>query len=170
MVYDCVLEIAMKVQHFQERNLLLHGLWKWLLTEFASYYGVSKAYTNLRYLSYVMDVATPTVDCLTLLYDLLADVKEMSTNLLSHQEHCILAKIEDQVRKLVALVFENYKSLEESSLLGMVDGFTRASGLAAPALAPAVQIYTLLNDILSPEAQLKLSKFFQVKSDLCRDR
>ncbi|KAM1052918.1 hypothetical protein ACFX2J_000488 [Malus domestica] len=86
VVYDCVLEIAMKVQHFQERNLLLHGLWKWLLTEFASYYGVSKAYTNLRYLSYVMDVATPTVDCLTLLYDLLADVKEMSTNLLSHQE------------------------------------------------------------------------------------
>ncbi|XP_050153020.1 uncharacterized protein LOC126627270 isoform X2 [Malus sylvestris] len=86
VVYDCVLEIAMKVQHFQERNLLLHGLWKWLLTEFASYYGVSKAYTNLRYLSYVMDVATPTLDCLTLLYDLLADVKEMSTNLLSHQE------------------------------------------------------------------------------------
>ncbi|KAM1181934.1 hypothetical protein ACFX19_000492 [Malus domestica] len=169
VVYDCVLEIAMKVQHFQERNLLLHGLWKWLLTEFASYYGVSKAYTNLRYLSYVMDVATPTVDCLTLLYDLLADVKEMSTNLLSHQEHCILAKIEDQVRKLVALVFENYKSLEESSLLGMVDGFTRASGLAAPALAPAVQIYTLLNDILSPEAQLKLSKFFQRLRVICAE-
>ncbi|RXI07866.1 hypothetical protein DVH24_014432 [Malus domestica] len=169
VVYDCVLEIAMKIQHFQERNLLLHGLWKWLLTGFASYYGVSKAYTNLRYLSYVMDVATPTVDCLTLLYDLLADVKEMSTNLLSHQEHCILAKIEDQVRKLVALVFENYKSLEESSLLGMVDGFTQASGLAAPALAPAVQIYTLLNDILSPEAQLKLSKFFQRLRMICAE-
>ncbi|CAN6567895.1 unnamed protein product [Malus baccata var. baccata] len=169
VVYDCVLEIAMKVQHFQERNLLLHGLWKWLLTEFASYYGVSKAYTNLRYLSYVMDVATPTVDCLTLLYDLLADVKEMSTNLLSHQEHCFLAKIEDQVRKLVALVFENYKSLEESSLLGVVDGFTRASGLAAPALAPAVQIYTLLNDILSPEAQLKLLKFFQRLRMICAE-
>lgn len=35
-----------------------------------------------------MDVATPTEDCLTLVYDLLADVKETSTNLLSHQEVC----------------------------------------------------------------------------------
>ncbi|ONI02411.1 hypothetical protein PRUPE_6G196800 [Prunus persica] len=162
VAYDCALEVAMKVQHFQQRNLLLHGSWRWLVTEFASYYGVSKTYTNLRYLSYVMDVATPTKDCLTTVHDLLSDVKAKSTNLLSYQENCMLAKIEDQVKKTLASVFENYKSLEESSLSGMVDCFRPASGTAAPALAPAVQLYSLLYDILSPEAQLKLLKFFQV--------
>jgi len=44
-----LLEIAMKAEHFQQRNLLLHGHWKWLVTEFASFYGVSDAYTKLRY-------------------------------------------------------------------------------------------------------------------------
>lgn len=39
----------MKLQQFQQRNLLLHGSWKWLVTEFASYFGVSDAYTKLRY-------------------------------------------------------------------------------------------------------------------------
>ncbi|PQP92979.1 uncharacterized protein Pyn_10294 [Prunus yedoensis var. nudiflora] len=162
VAYDCALEVAMKVQHFQQRNLLLHGSWRWLVTEFASYYGVSKTYTNLRYLSYVMDVATPTKDCLTSVHDLLSDVKAKSTNLLSYQENCMLAKIEDQVKKTLASVFENYKSLEESALSGMVDCFRPASGTAAPALVPAVQLYALLYDILSPEAQLKLCKFFQV--------
>lgn len=74
----------------------------------------------------------------------------------------MLAKIEDQVKKTLALVFENYKSLEESSLSGMVDCFRPASGTAAPALVPAVQLYTLLYDSLNPEAQFKLCKFFQV--------
>lgn len=49
MAYDLALEVAMKIQHFRQRNLVLHGPWKWLLTEFASYFGVSDAYTKLRY-------------------------------------------------------------------------------------------------------------------------
>lgn len=53
MAYDLVLEVAMKVQDFKPRNLLLHGSWKWLVTEFASYYGVSDAYTKLRYFDVV---------------------------------------------------------------------------------------------------------------------
>lgn len=112
----------MKIQQFQQRNLTLHGPWKWLLTEFASYYGVSDAYTRLRYnvftfnccwccrsypltyyvfmcvivlqhqlcryLSYVMDVATPTADCLTVVHELLLPVimKGRSKSTLSHQE------------------------------------------------------------------------------------
>lgn len=41
-----------------------------------------------RYLSYIMDVATPTADCLTLVYDLLMPVimKGHSKSTLSHQE------------------------------------------------------------------------------------
>lgn len=49
VAYDLVLEASMKAQHFCQRNLLLHGSWRWLLTEFALFYGVSDAYTKLRY-------------------------------------------------------------------------------------------------------------------------
>ncbi|XAR62089.1 hypothetical protein NMG60_11016706 [Bertholletia excelsa] len=163
VAYDIVLEVAMKIQHFQQRNLLLHGSWKWLLTEFASYYGVSDAYTRLRYLSYVMDVATPTADCLTLIYDLLYPVvmKGHSKRTLSHQENRILGEVEDQINQNLALIFENYKSLDESSPSGMMDVFRPATGLAAPVLEPAVKLFTLLHDILSPEAQNKLYSYFQ---------
>lgn len=60
------------------------------------------------------------------------------------------------------MVFENYKSLDESSLSGIADTFTPATGSVAPALAPALELYKLLNDILSSEAQLKVCRYFQV--------
>lgn len=41
----------MKSLKFEQRNLVLHGAWKWLLAEFASYYGVSDEYARLRYLN-----------------------------------------------------------------------------------------------------------------------
>ncbi|KAA8546741.1 hypothetical protein F0562_003170 [Nyssa sinensis] len=163
VAYDLVLEVAMKIQHFQQRNLLLHGPWKWLVTEFSSYYGISDAYTKLRYLSYVMDVATPTADCLVLVHELLLPVvmKGNVKSTLSHQENRILGEVFDQIEKILALVFENYKSLDESSPSGMVDVFTPATGLAAPALEPALKLYNLLHDILATEAQLKLCRYFQ---------
>lgn len=48
----------------------------------------NKVTTITRYLSYVMDVATPTADCLMLVHDLLLPVilKSHSKNTLSHQE------------------------------------------------------------------------------------
>lgn len=49
LAYDLLLEAAMRAQHFHSRNLRLQGPWKWLLTEFADYYGVSDSYTKLRY-------------------------------------------------------------------------------------------------------------------------
>ncbi|XP_057845324.1 uncharacterized protein LOC131054738 isoform X2 [Cryptomeria japonica] len=162
VAYDLVLEVAMRVQHFQQRNLHLHGPWRWLLTEFASYYGVSDAYTKLRYLSSIMEAATPTEDCLILVHDLLvAVVSARDGNALSRQEKRILGDIEDQVEQLLALVFENYKSLDDSIPSGLVDVFGPATGIAAPALTPAVKIYTLLHDILSPEVQLNLCSYFQ---------
>ncbi|RZC45585.1 hypothetical protein C5167_038542 [Papaver somniferum] len=164
VAYDFVLEVAMKAQHFQQRNLVLHGEWKWLLTEFASYYGVSDAYVKLRYLSYVMDVATPTADCLILVYDLLFPVKMKGSakSTLSHQENRILGEIEDQLGQILSLAFENYKALDEASLSGMLDVFRPATGSPAPALAPAVKLYSLLHDIVSPDAQSKLCSYFQV--------
>ncbi|XP_044510377.1 uncharacterized protein LOC123228931 isoform X2 [Mangifera indica] len=163
VAYDLVMEVAMKVQQFQQRNLLLYGSWKWLLTEFASYYGVSDSYTKLRYLSYIMDIATPTADCLTLVYDLLEAVimKGHSKSTLSHQENRILGETKDQIEQILALAFENYKSLDESAFSGITDFFKPATGVLAPSLAPAVKLYTLLHDILSPEAQNNLCHYFQ---------
>ncbi|OIT28396.1 PREDICTED: uncharacterized protein LOC109212700 [Nicotiana attenuata] len=163
VAYDLALEVAMKIQQFQQRNLTLHGPWKWLLTEFASYYGVSDAYTRLRYLSYVMDVATPTADCLTIVHDLLLPVimKGRSKSTLSHQENRILGEVEDQIEQIFALVFENYKSLDESTPSGIMDVFKPATGVVPPALEPAVKLYSLLHDILSPEAQNTLYSYFQ---------
>ncbi|XP_057986527.1 uncharacterized protein LOC110641989 [Hevea brasiliensis] len=116
-----------------------------------------------RYLSYIMDVATPTADCLTLVYDLLMPVimKGHSKSTLSHQENRLLGEIKDQIEQILALAFENYKSLDESSLPGIMDVFKPATGLAAPALEPAVKLYTLLHDILSPEAQTNLTHYFR---------
>ncbi|KAL8549227.1 hypothetical protein ACS0TY_008177 [Phlomoides rotata] len=161
IAYDCVLETAMKVQQFQQRKLLLHGSWRWLVAEFASYFGVSDAYTKLRYLSYVMDVATPTADCLELVHELLLPVVNKTRHKLSRQEVRILGEVSDEVDEMLTLVFENYKSLDESSPSGMIDVFGPVIGEAAPALAPALKLYKLLHDILSPEAQSKLCRYFQ---------
>ncbi|KAE8718175.1 Ribosomal protein L10 family protein isoform 2 [Hibiscus syriacus] len=161
VAYDLLLEVAMKNQLFQQRNLLLHGPWKWLVNEFASYYGISDAYTKLRYLSYVMDVATPTEDCLTVIHDLLSPVKGYNKHKLSHQENRILGEVEDQVQQILIEIFENYKSLDESLPLGMMSVFKAPTGAPAPALVPAVKLYSLLHDILTPEIQQKFCGYFQ---------
>uniref|UniRef100_A0A7N0UW01 Uncharacterized protein n=1 Tax=Kalanchoe fedtschenkoi TaxID=63787 RepID=A0A7N0UW01_KALFE len=163
LAYDLVMETAMKEQHFHQRNLLLDESWVWLLSEFESYYGISNLYTKLRYVSYVMEVATPTHYCLSLVYDLLLPVymKGQKRGILSHQENRMLREVEVQLERILALVFENYKSLNESSLSGILDFVMPPSGLAAPALEPAVELYKLLHDISSPEVQTSLCQYFQ---------
>lgn len=74
----------------------------------------------------------------------------------------ILGETKVQIQQILALAFENYKSLDESSLSGILEVFRPATGHAAPALEPAVKLYTLLHDILSPEAQTALCHHFQV--------
>lgn len=163
LAYDLVLEAAMRKENFRSRNLRLHGPWKWLLTEFASFYGVSDSYTKLRYLSCIMDVATPTKDCFELLYELLVPViRARDENTLNRQEKRMLSESEDQLQRLLSITFENYKSLDESSPSGLVDMFGPATGVAAPALVPAVQVYTLIHDILSPETQTTLRNYLQM--------
>ncbi|XP_038883502.1 uncharacterized protein LOC120074448 isoform X3 [Benincasa hispida] len=163
VAYDILLEVAMKVSHFQQRNLLLEGPWKWLLYKFATYYGISDSYTKLRYLSYVMDVASPTEDCLSLVEELLQPVimKQTGRGSLSRQENRMLLEIKEQIEKILALVFENYKSLDESSPSGMMAVFGSASGFVAPALTRSVKLYALLHDVLSSKAQMKLCRYLQ---------
>ncbi|XP_057954737.1 uncharacterized protein LOC131148823 isoform X2 [Malania oleifera] len=162
LAYDLLLEAAMRAQNFHSRNLRLHGPWKWLLTEFSDYYGVSDSYTKLRHLSHVMNVATPTKHCLELVHELLDSIiKARSEKSLSRQEKSILLNCETQIESLLAIVFQNYKSLDEASPTGLADLFVTTSEIAAPALAPAVQIYTLLHDILAQDAQTMLRNYLQ---------
>lgn len=70
--------------------------------------------------------------------------------------------LSDQIEQTIALVFENYKSLDEFSPSGLKDTSTHPSGFISPALKPALKLYSLLHDILSPESQLQLCKYFQV--------
>ncbi|CAL1408017.1 unnamed protein product [Linum trigynum] len=162
LAYDLLLEAAMRAQHFHARNLKLDGPWNWLLTEFADYYGVSGSYTKLRYLSHIMNVATPTKDCLELVNELLVPIfKARSEKSLTRQEKSILLDCETQIEKLLATVFENYKSLDESSPTGLADLFGPVRDSAAPALTPAVNVYTLLHDVLSHDAQIMLQTYLQ---------
>ncbi|KAI4308594.1 hypothetical protein L6164_031650 [Bauhinia variegata] len=162
LAYDLLLEGAMRAQNFHSRNLRLNGPWKWLLDSFADYYGVSDAYTKLRYLLHVMKVATPTKDCLELVRELLLPlIKARSEKSVTRQEKSILLDCENQIERLLANVFENYKSLDENSPTGLTDQFGPPLHSAAPALAPAVEIYTLLHDILSLDAQTILRNYLQ---------
>lgn len=74
----------------------------------------------------------------------------------------MLADIKDQVKEVLALTFENYKSLDESLPSGVMNVFRPSSKLAAPALSPAIKLFILLHDISSPEARLKFCRYFQV--------
>ncbi|XP_057440849.1 uncharacterized protein LOC130732865 [Lotus japonicus] len=160
--YDLLLEGAMRAECFHSRNLRLSGPWKWLLDAFADYYGVSSSYAKLRYLLHVMNVATPTKDCLELVRELLEPlIKARNERSLTRQERSILSDCETQIERLLATVFENYKSLDENSPTGLTDHFGPASDLAAPALDPAVQVYNSLHDILSLDAQTILRNYLQ---------
>ncbi|XP_025667604.1 uncharacterized protein [Arachis hypogaea] len=160
--YDLLLEGAMRAQHFHCRNLRLDGPWKWLLETFADYYGVSDSYAKLRYLLHVMHVATPTKDCLELVKELLEPlIKARSERRLTRQERSLLLDCETQIESLLATVFENYKSLDESSPSGLTEHFGPASCSAAPALYPAIQVYSSLHDILSLDAQTILRNYLQ---------
>lgn len=76
--------------HCWEFKLLLH----WVIS-----------YTTSRYLTYVMDVATPTEDCLTLIHEFLLPVfmKSKGKIALSHQE--VRAKLAPRFSLIFMLPF-----------------------------------------------------------------
>lgn len=74
----------------------------------------------------------------------------------------LLLDCETEVGSLLATVFENYKSLDENCPTGLADISAPVAETAAPALAPAVQVYTLLHDILAQDAQMTLRNYIQV--------
>ncbi|KAM0932315.1 hypothetical protein DsansV1_C46g0241501 [Dioscorea sansibarensis] len=78
-----------------------------------------------------------------------------------HTQRSIFLDCEEQIKGLLATTFENYKSLDESSPEGLTDMLFPIQDTAAPALVPAVQIFTVLYDVLSQEAQGVLRNYLQ---------
>lgn len=74
----------------------------------------------------------------------------------------LLLECEAQVENLLATTFKNYKSLDDLSPSGLAETCRPPSEASPQALAPAVQLYTLLHDILSQEGQSMLRKYLQV--------
>lgn len=68
---------------------------------------------------------------------------------------------EIEIEKLMANVFENYKSLDENCPSGFADISCPVQESVSTALSPAVQVFSLLHDILSPEAQEILTNYLQ---------
>ncbi|GJR48507.1 hypothetical protein Tco_1316610 [Tanacetum coccineum] len=57
----------------------------------------------------------------------------------------MLVSLSDQIKETIALAFENYKSLDESSPSGDT---TIKSGSISPAIDPALKLYSLLHDMI----------------------
>ncbi|KAI0492413.1 hypothetical protein KFK09_026684 [Dendrobium nobile] len=162
LIYDLVMEASMRACDFHAKNLRIHGPWKWLLNEFSGYYGVTSAYTKLRYLSYVINISVPTKECLELICELLEPIlKARNERNLTRQERSILFDCEDQIKNLLATTFQNYKSLDENSSTGLANFFGPTPETASPALTPAIKLFSLLHDILSQEGQNTLRNYFK---------
>ncbi|KAJ0052673.1 hypothetical protein Pint_01782 [Pistacia integerrima] len=73
----------------------------------------------------------------------------------------MLLDCETQIESLLQNVFENYKSLDENSPTGLADLLGPTQESVAPALASAVQVYCLLHDVLSQDAQTMLRNYLQ---------
>lgn len=78
----------------------------------------------------------------------------------------MLLDCETQVESLLANIFENYKSLDENSPTGLSDLLSPLPEAAAPALAPAVQVYKIIHDILAQDAQMVLKNYIKVIDNL----
>lgn len=73
-------------------------------------------------------------------------------------------EVEESVSVLLTSAFRHYKSLDEATESGIFDGQPRLHHMdrPAPALQPAVALFSLLNDTLHPETQQELCSLLQV--------
>ncbi|GMH43665.1 hypothetical protein BSKO_11587 [Bryopsis sp. KO-2023] len=125
MLYECLLNTAMKVGSCGSSKLVLEGPWKWLLEEFAQLYKIRSGYTLLAHLKWVLrpDVRTCTVDCLELvLQEYTTLIQQRDERGLCEHEMTELRQIGRECKELLGRVFENYFSLTKTRQSGMVEG------------------------------------------------
>ncbi|GJV34175.1 DNA-directed RNA polymerase III subunit RPC6-like protein [Tanacetum coccineum] len=74
----------------------------------------------------------------------------LTAKMLTRTEKNLLLDCETQMESLLSLDFQNYKSSDENSSTGLSEVLSPIPETAALALASAVQLYTLIHDILTP--------------------
>ena len=120
--YDILLRAALQAIGFNQRSLRVHGPWAWLLHQFAQARCISAQHCTIQYLWWVMQAATPTVDCFHVLLERLPGVLEAGLvqgklpkyskdSHLSAQEHTTLSDVLLRVDRLLCLTFSSVKSL-----------------------------------------------------------
>ncbi|CAG9463051.1 unnamed protein product [Pedinophyceae sp. YPF-701] len=162
--YDMALMAALAAQGCGARKLVLEGPWQWLLKELARVYGVREAYTALTYLKWALQPqhATPTADCFSVLLAGVRPLKEAElARTLPAEESAMLRSICQAVESLVARALESYRMLSEQAPSGLCGPGEAPPQLPAPAMAPALALYSMLRDPLSPSDQQWLSARFQ---------
>ena len=172
--YDILLRAALQAISFNQRSLRVHGPWAWLLHQFAQARCISAQHCTIQYLWWVMQAATPTVDCFHVLLERLPGVLEAGLvqgklpkyskdSHLSAQEHTTLSDVLLRVDRLLCLTFSSVKSLSDAAPLGLLDGHQAvpAEQLPAPSLSLAVQLFGQLHDPLAGYTQSLLRELLQ---------
>ena len=172
--YDILLRAALQAIGFNQRSLRVHGPWAWLLHQFAQARCISAQHCTIQYLWWVMQAATPTVDCFHVLLERLPGVLEAGLvqgklpkyskdSHLSAQEHTTLSDVLLRVDRLLCLTFSSVKSLSDAAPLGLLDGHQAvpAEQLPAPSLSLAVQLFGQLHDPLAGYTQSLLRELLQ---------
>ena len=170
-VYDAALEAALRATGFGKRRLGIRADWAWLLARLCAQHCVSDSYAALRHLLHVFaGSATPTADCLDLVLQLFHPVHcQGEDGALGPAEARMWAAAREGCDRLVASVFENYKSLVETLPSGLVDGGVLPFGAPCPAAALplAVRLFTLLHDPLGQDFALRLQAHFRAAAGKC---
>ena len=172
--YDILLRAALQAIDFNQRSLRVHGEWAWLLHEFARARSISVQHCTIQYLWWVMQAATPTVDCFHVLLERLPGVLEAGLvqgklqkyskdSHLSAQEHTTLSDVLLRVDRLLCLTFSSVKSLSDAAPLGLLDGHQAVppEQLPAPSLSLAVELFGQLHDPLVGYTQSLLRELLQ---------
>ena len=165
--YDALLRAGLQAIGFNHRFLRIHGPWAWLLDEFARQKALSHEHCTIQYLWWVLQAATPTVDCFHVILECLPTVvaggglvqgklpKYAKGSRLAPQDHTKLVDVLLRVDRLLCQAFSSVKSLSEQAPRGTLDGHQAvpADLLPAPALQLAVQLFNQLHDPLSTYTQ-----------------
>eukprot|EP00798_Chlamydomonas_sp_ICE-L_P004433 gene4433-14567_t len=114
LVFEYMLEAALRSDCCGPHHLQIDGPWKWLLDHFAASYGVRKAHALLSHLRWVLQPANSTLTdtCLKVVRDVMKVlIEEGRRALLTQPEIAVLTKLKHDVGKLLETAFEAYYTL-----------------------------------------------------------
>ncbi|EFJ52891.1 hypothetical protein VOLCADRAFT_102849 [Volvox carteri f. nagariensis] len=167
LAYDATMGAALEATGCGRHKLLVEGPWEWLLSCFASYFGVRSFYCILAHLRWVLKpgVATISTMCLDVITAELRPLLEQSTlrGLTTH-ELTLLEGVKKAVEMLLEVALENYYSLGDDQPRDIPT--PEAAHAAAPTWKPTVlmasfRLFRVMKDVFLPTDQDWLNTRFR---------